>query len=159
MPYLLLPRHYDYYAINYILLQSFSVAPALWTLISTWLPSGTDKRSILFGSRVLTVAVCLSLIACLWQIDRRNREASLRWLRMFRWEFARQIEGTQVAFAQGLSKCAEVSVEGVEGIGPYLAITPSYLDHLLGQRMRWTIYTESGTRFREWSKSRRVSLV
>jgi hypothetical protein len=146
-PYLILPRQFDYYAMNFVPILSFSVVPLL------------VKVASLVTTRVMVAQLCGIILALLgtvelYRLDVVHRSSTLAWMRMTRERSFQQLEEISRA-ADELRDCDTVRVSGVsESFGPFLATSDIYLTKLLGKEIVWKIEASPGTLLDQWSHSR-----
>jgi hypothetical protein len=127
-PYLILPRHFDFYAMNFVPLIAFSFAPL----------------ALKFG-RTATGAVVLAVFCLLFFVDRSSRNTAMAWMQRVRERSLVQIQGIKRAVDLGLRDCSSVSVTGVDdSLGPFLS-GPAYVSTLIGKNINWSIQAKPGS--------------
>ena len=146
-PYLILPRHFDFYAMNFVPILAFSVAPVMMIACSERIRPAAVRTLVAW-------ALIVAVMATLYWVDYRPRYNSLYWIRHIREMAKRQLDEVQRAGDLGLRACSSVRVTGATDLGPFLDGSAAYLTRGLGRRLRWTIVTEPGTRIDGWSRSR-----
>lgn len=137
LPYVLLPRFADYYAISFIPM-----------MIACWAPIGL----ILFNAKSVVAAVITSLALpasaslLFGAVDHKSFSWQMGWYNSQREKSRNQMQELQRAYVQGLSKCTTVAVLGVSSeLGPFMNGTANFVDRFLGQEFNWRIMAEKGT--------------
>ena len=149
-PYLMLPRQFDFYAMNFSPLLCFGIAPASYVAVRAIFPR---LKLSLASTSAIAVAAVVGLL--FYHLEAWGRVATLAWLQTIRERSFVQIQETLRAADLGLNSCKEVAVFGVsDELGPYLAESASYMKKRLGVSAKWSISTEPNTRLDDWSKAR-----
>lgn len=127
-PYLILPRQFDYYAMNFIPLIAFSFAPL----------------ALKFG-RTAMGAVVLAVFCLLFFVDRSPSKNGMAWMQGVKEQSLVQIQEIKRAVDLGLRDCSSVSVTGVDNyFGPFLS-SPGYVSTLIGKNINWSIQAKPGS--------------
>jgi hypothetical protein len=127
VPYLVLPRQFDFYAMNFVPLIAFSFAPL----------------ALKFG-RTATGAVVLAVFCLLFFVDRSPRKYGMAWMQGVKERSLVQIQEIKRAVDLGLRDCSSVSVTGVdEYFGPFLS--GGYVSTLIGKNINWSIQAKPGS--------------
>jgi len=145
-PYLVLPRHFDFYAMNFLPLLSFGTIPFVYLILK--------KMTVKIA---LPSALIIALIVgyAFYKTDHVDREAELSWLKMLRERSLKEIQETKRAADLGLATCDSVLVSGVsDEIGPFHAVSTSYFKGKLGLSMNWVMKVEPDTRLDTWRMAR-----
>jgi hypothetical protein len=150
-PYLLLPRTFDFYAMSFIPILTFSVAPT--TLIAMKRGLGANHL-VPWGTALVIATVAFAIFV----MDMKQRRYSLDWIANVRERSLRQIEEVLHAMDFGLGECRSVTVTGVSGVlGPFFAMSDKYINRKIGRSIRWLIAVQSGTILNGWIQNRNFS--
>lgn len=131
LPYLLLPRFADYYAISFVPMILAFLGPGLATLASV-------------KSRHLVAAVTLffpvSSSALFYQIDQLVMQWGMGWYLENRDISQRQVSAFAVSFASELRQCDTIAVTGLgDPLGPFANSGSAYANRALGAEKFWRI--------------------
>jgi hypothetical protein len=139
LPYLLLPRFFDYYGLNFIPLIALSIGPAI---LAIGLSMGWSQHA----ATVLAVAGAGLVAIATFVTDEVPRNAALSWLTNVRSVSRAAIAEVHRIADNELRDCGTVKVTGAsDTFGPFLATSASYLDGELRQKFNWEIAYEPGT--------------
>lgn len=139
-PYLLLPRYFDFYNINFFPFGFAAFVVSLSFLLRVnW--RAQERTAIL-----LTASICGLIFAVLWLADATQRNSILRWYEEVRSGSRRQLQELTRLNTLGLTECKRVRVRGVSAVlGPFLDSSSRYLDRFLGRELAWEIEIQPGT--------------
>lgn len=145
-PYLILPRRFDFYAMNFLPLLSFGIIPFAYLIL---------KKVTVRVALPSALMIALIVGYVFYKTDRVDREAGLAWLKMLRERSLKEIQETQRAADLGLATCDSVLVSGVsDEIGPFHAVSTSYFKNKLGLSTNWVMRVEPDTRLDTWRMAR-----
>lgn len=136
-PYLPLPRHFDYYSMNFIPLITFSLVPGLTLCIAGLRPlSALGSFAVGITCSIIWIAVFIA--------DFRQNYYAINWLTMVRERSHRQIASLRLARSSGLNKCRDVLVTGTsQAFGPFISTGSAFLRHALAlPAENWMIVAE-----------------
>ena len=137
-PYLLLPRSFDCYAMNFMPILTFSVAPTILIAVKRGLGA---KRLVRWG----TAPAISVVVFAIFVMDMKQRSDALNLMADLRERSVRQFEVLR-AMDLDLSECKSVTVTGVSNeYGPFLDVSAKYLDRKIGRGIQWRIAVQSGT--------------
>jgi hypothetical protein len=139
-PYLILPRAFEYYAMSFLPLAAFSLAPAVLALCKSrgW----SEWASVMPALAIAAGAAIAAFVA-----DRSHRDAGMAWVTNERSISNMEINELHRVAGFGLRECEVVKVTGVSsGFGPFLASSANYLDQELKRNLSWEVAFEPGTR-------------
>lgn len=137
LPYLLLPRFVDYYAISFVPMILAFVGPGLATLASV------KSRNVL-AAVVLLFPVSAS--AFFHQIDQQLMHWGMGWYLEHRDTSERQISAIAVNFSSELRQCDTIAVTGLsDPLGPFANNGSTYVNRVLGVAKSWRISALPGT--------------
>ena len=110
-PYLILPRHFDFYAMNFVPILAFSVAPVMMIACSERIRPAAVRTLVAW-------ALIVAVMATLYWVDYRPRYNSLYWIRHIREMAKRQLDEVQRAGDLGLRACCICAGDWCNGPRP-----------------------------------------
>ena len=151
-PYLILPRHFDYYAMNFMPVLAFAAAPVMVKAARAF-PPLAGNRLVPLGAFVLALAGGFQLL----HADAVRLTSKLAWMRNVRTDSFRQIMEVRRAIDREIDACKIVAVSGVDSrFGPFLANNGRFLNRLVGRDTAWIVKTAPGSFLNVWGKDRPV---
>jgi len=147
-PYLVLPRRFEFYAMNFYPLLSFGLLPLI-----VMFARHCGARGL---AAVWTgVIVSGSATALAFHLEATNRHAHMAWLKTIRERSFIQIQETQRAADLGMRNCRTIFVTGVsDNLGPFLMDSARFMRLRMRIAAQWQIVAMPGTILEVWSKSR-----
>jgi len=137
LPYLLLPRFVDYYAISFVPMILAFVGPCLATLVSV------KSRNVLAA---VTLIFPVSASAFFHQIDQQFMHWGMGWYLENRDISERQISAFAVNLSSELRQCDTIAVTGLgDPLGPFANNGSTYVNRVLGVAKSWRISAMPGT--------------
>lgn len=149
LPYLVLPRKFDFYAMTSFPILGFGLTPLLIVAVDA-LVARREVRWI----RWAIIWTCAVGVVYLNRIDQEIRDQNLKWLATVRSELRRQIDELDRSVDFGIQGCSKVGVQGVNGLGPFLTTSASYLNEHTNAPIQWEIVTPSKSLLELWSGQR-----
>lgn len=137
LPYLLLPRFFDYYILTFFPLLAASLL-ALCLILGRALSAGRRAVAVT-GAGLLWAGVVLTLFI----LDATLRGQILNWYALTRERVGSQFQEIARTTGEGLRECRSVLVTGVSNtLGPFMTRDPRYLNRRFQLAPTWTIVTE-----------------
>ena len=142
-PYLVLPRHLDYYAMNFVPILAFSIVPVLYIGVIMLL----EKRISVRAHSAIALALAISSVFLFSTLDKNSRESVQNWMSYIRNRSAIQFEEVERAVDLGLKDCKGVRVTGASNeLGPFLHTSEKYINKRIGGSLSWFIVASPGTK-------------
>ena len=138
-PYLMLPRTFDFYAMNFLPILTFSVAPT--TLIAMKRNLG-GKRLVRWGTALAISAVGFTIFV----MDMKQRSYFFNWITNVRERSFRQLGVFVRTINRDLGECGSITVTGISAeLGPFFDLSARYVNRKIGRPSKWRIVVQPGT--------------
>ncbi len=149
-PYLVLPRQFGFYAMNFVPILAFSVAPAAFAVTDLVCQ---NRFSSLVGWFTLSFVVLMSSV--FFVTDGVARTGHHRWLAGLRQRSAIQMQEILRNLDLGLGGCRGVWVSGVSNeFGPFLNSSEIYLNRKIERAISWRIVVVPESLLDTYTKAR-----